>query len=544
MDSTQKEVDNKKYRSNEWLSLALASSYQLFILPDDSSHLKAIALIFEAYQYTKQAEKINRVLRQISQDAPVNHANSNARQDAKQLLQYIKACESNQPDKLLTVTNYFLSKIAHKQILSQDILEDIYLRRGIAAYSLKKYTQSITELEHILSLGSNHFGAFYLRGKAYQNLGEYQKAIIDFDQAIQHGFDTATVYHDRGIASLSLRHFPAAIKDLQKTIDRDPDYDCIYLHRSKIFIQLQNYHRTIEELDLYLDKHGKSVNGLNNRGLAFYHEKKYEDALKDLEAAFSINPKASKIYYNRALVYIDLKKFDLALADCKQGMLLDPQNTAFLALLGTIYLEMHNPEEAVVEFNRAIKLNSRDAELYISRAEFYLKMRRYNEALRDCDHAIGLDRSIKHIAEKLKGLIFMSWGRYLDAIHSFNKALVDTPLCQECLELMGKTFHIMSSKTEQVTINRDNLNPEGTTLEDQNVSVDYEEVIKFYDHLIELNSTDTKSLANRGEVFWIRGETKKGLVDYKRAIELDKSIVDLLTNRGTLLSYLGFIKRQ
>ncbi len=52
-------------------------------------------------------------------------------------------------------------------------------------------------------------------------------------------------------------------------------------------------------------------------------------------------------------------------------------------------------------------------------------------------------------------------------------------------------------------------------------SVDFEEVLDYFNRTIKLNPTDTKALFNRGETYSLMGYHKEALADIDRAIALN-----------------------
>lgn len=56
LDTILAEGNEEVYQANEWLELVLALVYQLFLLPDETSHIKAIEQILKANEYTSRAQ--------------------------------------------------------------------------------------------------------------------------------------------------------------------------------------------------------------------------------------------------------------------------------------------------------------------------------------------------------------------------------------------------------------------------------------------------------------------------------------------------------
>jgi len=75
--------------SIEWLKLVQSLAYQLFFLPDEASHIKAIEYVLNAYEHTEQIGEIVRFLYGLYYKWQNDQVNPSTRQMAKELLQYI-----------------------------------------------------------------------------------------------------------------------------------------------------------------------------------------------------------------------------------------------------------------------------------------------------------------------------------------------------------------------------------------------------------------------------------------------------------------------
>src|SRR6266581_8601233 len=91
LEEIQEERGLETYRLMEWLETVLALAEQWLSLPDQTSHVKAVAQILNAYQHTdaEQNAEIAKFLRELSQKRAVQ-IHASAQQIAADLLQYIE----------------------------------------------------------------------------------------------------------------------------------------------------------------------------------------------------------------------------------------------------------------------------------------------------------------------------------------------------------------------------------------------------------------------------------------------------------------------
>ena len=95
---------------------------------------------------------------------------------------------------------------------------DLYLQRGMALISLKKYKDAISMFNRAIKFKPGYYHAYYSRGRARLEMKEFKTAILDFDTAVAIKPDFEIAYFTRGIAKLELNSLlrDAACADLRK----------------------------------------------------------------------------------------------------------------------------------------------------------------------------------------------------------------------------------------------------------------------------------------------------------------------------------------
>jgi tetratricopeptide (TPR) repeat protein len=170
------------YHAPEWQELVQALAYQLFLLPDETSHVKASELVLLAYHKTGQAEEIVGFLQELAQRQPGNTVGDSTREAAKQLIQYIEADLGS--EEFLAAANFFLEKEAHEPVLTPDLLQHLYHKRGVTRLLLNEPGVAIEDLNHALELAPNNAWIYANRGSAHLKIDENQQAIKDLDYAL------------------------------------------------------------------------------------------------------------------------------------------------------------------------------------------------------------------------------------------------------------------------------------------------------------------------------------------------------------------------
>src|SRR6266702_2864271 len=167
-------------------------------------------------------------------------------------------------------------------------------------------------------------------------------------------------------------------------------------------------------------------------------------------------------------------------------------------------------------------------------------LKNYQQAIIDFNRAMKLDTDLEYEGQRSKGKALHSLGRFQEAISAFHKALAASPGHTECVIWLAKSYMavhssggISSSQTENSTMR----------------SVDFEEVLDYFNRTVKFNPTDTKALFTRGETYSLMGYHKEALTDFDRVIALNKSInihfnktIDRHLNRARAL-VLSYLKR-
>jgi len=313
-------LEKTLYDSAEWLELALALIYQLFLLPDEVSHIDGIEQVLNAYKHTGQPGEIIKVLRDLSQELQNSQTNTGARQIARQLLRYIEADLADQDEELLAAANDLLEQIAKKPSFSPELLADIYRKRSSTYLALNEYQQSLEDLNRAIKLDPKVVKTYILRGQAYLFLNEYQRAIKDFDRAIKLNPNYAKAYGLRGEAYHLLNDYQQAIKDFGSALKLDPDNVITYIDRG--------------ETNYLLNKHWQ--------------------AIEDFDQAIKLNPIGAPAYYKRGLAYAALRGHRQAIENFDQAIKLDPSYVA-------AYDALQESRQVIKDVDNATKLTSEQA---------------------------------------------------------------------------------------------------------------------------------------------------------------------------------------
>ena len=346
------------YRSTEWLELAMAIVYQLFLQPDDTSHHKAIEQGLNAYEYTElsQPGEIIRVLRKLIQEQPNNQLISSAQHSIKLLLQYI---EADPPithwQELVAAADALLKTVADEPSFSPKLLAHIYRKRGFAYNRLKEYQRAIADLNQAIELNSNYARAYASRGLIYRAIREFDLAIKNYNRALELRPNYAWAYASRGQINSLRKEYIKSINDLNRAIEIDPNYAWAYILRGYTHLWLKDMVRAridfiqsleldpknverrwmvawtgmgperpedgiIERLEAIASIDPENRWALVCRGVALWLNRNFEETLTLLDQAITLKPEASDPYFWKGMAYASLMQNEMAMAAIERSL--------------------------------------------------------------------------------------------------------------------------------------------------------------------------------------------------------------------------------
>jgi tetratricopeptide (TPR) repeat protein len=349
------------YRSAEWLELAMAMVYQLFLQPDDTNHRKAIEQVLNAYEYTElnQPGEIIRVLRKLIQEQPNNQLSSSVQYSIKLLLQFI---EADPPvthwQELVAAADALLKAVAAEPSFSPKLLAQIYRKRGFAYNVLKEYQRAIADLNQAIELDSNYARAYATRGLTYTAIGEFDLAIKDYNRALELRPNYAWAYANRGQTNSLRKEYIQSINDLNRAIEIDPNYAWAFILRGYTHLWLKdtvqaridfiqsleldpkNVERRwmvawtgmgperpgdgiIERLEATASVDPENRWALVCRGVALWLNRNFEETLTLLDQAITLKPEASDPYFWKGMANASLARDSTAIAAIEQSLELE-----------------------------------------------------------------------------------------------------------------------------------------------------------------------------------------------------------------------------
>jgi tetratricopeptide (TPR) repeat protein len=390
LEQMQAEEGKSVCYSARWLELALALVYQLFFLPDESSHLSAIEQVITIAYETKHEGEIIRVLHELSQKQPDILVTANSQRIGSLLLHYFEADQAS--EEFLVAASNLLEEASRAPAFSPTLLARIYGRRGMAYLSSDEYQRAIADFDRALALDPAYASAYLLRGIAYSSLSDYQHAIENFNRALALDSRNTFAYAHRAIANRKLKNYEQAIADFDYALILDPQLDGAQLLRSLTYEEFDEARRGLGDFDYTLELNPYDAQAYALRGMAYYSLNEYQRAIQNLNHALELDPNDAQVYASRGRVYLELGDIGQAMADFHRSLELDPYDLYVGLMLEWVNMSQREPDPetpARLESIAATSLNQYAA--YVAQGIALILRERFEEALAELDRAILLD---------------------------------------------------------------------------------------------------------------------------------------------------------
>lgn len=292
----------------------------------------------------------------------------------------------------------------------------------------------------------------YLAGRALMIQGKYDSALVQLNRALEKEPGETNILMNLGLSYFRLNKIPAAKEAFYEVEKRRKGMASLYLARIEVRLNhpelalkylrehLSSKYK-IPEKEILLDPDLSRLEGnkawqqlWNEKDWYSESDKEFQEALflKDhgdaLEAINLLN-KLEKQNYNRSSVYAEKAEIYSMLGNKKaarsalnSAVKSDVRNLDALMSLSYLQLDNGDLDEAGNALNRIIRQEPDRFEAYLLRATVRSRSDNLRGALEDLDLYLSYFPGSHEVIYQ-RGMIQYEHGRYLDAIHSFNRAL-------------------------------------------------------------------------------------------------------------------------
>ncbi len=258
----------------------------------------------------------------------------------------------------------------------------------------------------------------------------------------------------------------------------------------------------------------------------------------------SSNPKDADAYWNRGKLELLTKDLRGAMGDLTRAVQLDSTNSDYFCSLADAEFIIGNTHEARDAFLVSIRLNPKNTDAELKLAELYFYVKKYEDAITLINQAIQANPNIAR-EYFLKGMIYSEKHDTGKAISSMQTAVELEPNYFDAYIQLGLLF---AAKGNGIALT---YYDDATHLQPQNPEPyydkgmfyqfggDYDNAIKVYTELLEVDSTYKHAYYNLGVIYNLnKNDYAKSLEYFNKAIQCDTAYFMAYFGRGNCYEML------
>ena len=462
-----------------------------------------------------------------------------------------------------------------------------YINSGLIKYYLNDLRGAMADYDAVIILDSRNTIGRFNRGLLRAQVGDVQRAVEDFNVVINNEPDNFMAIYNRAILNEELRNYRDAIADLNLVLGEYPYFVTGYYFRSEIKRAMndvrgadKDYWDAYEmEQKLKQEKaRGKIVTGkgvfepneLAEKEAEINEKNTRERSDKNIEkfnrlVVYDKEEESRSSYKNEIRgrvqdrqVKVDLEP-EFVITYYEKPEDIDKTTTRFnktisdynALMIHKLQLKVVNKEAAISDqqaeyhfhsigdYSLTIDRNPGDADAYFGRALDYMVLQDLSEALIDFTHTVELRPDF--------------------ILAYFNRAVVRSKLMQiENFEdtstgndMQGLSLKIQTQANKSLQ-SASNLNnqpkvdyniPNPIKIEETRRTFEYEQIIRDYDRITQLNPDFVYAYYNRANIRCFLKDFRSALVDYNEAITRNPYFAEAYFNRGITRLLTGDTER-
>lgn len=209
----------------------------------------------------------------------------------------------------------------------------------------------------------------------------------------------------------------------------NPSANELYLSGLHLARERGDYNAAFEKLSLAIELDPLNPAYRNTMGIIYLKKGESKLAILELQKSISLKPSFAKSHRNLALIYARQKKYKEALdvtdraCECSDDLL-------HRLTRSLVYLDLRRFKDAVVEATHVINAQPMNHEAYSLRSLARLELNDFENACEDAKSALQYGNQFYFQAHYVIGRFHDSQGNYVEAIESYDKAILDAHLIQ------------------------------------------------------------------------------------------------------------------
>jgi tetratricopeptide (TPR) repeat protein len=256
------------------------------------------------------------------------------------------------------------------------------------------------------------------------------------------------------------------------------------------------------------------------------------------------NPKDADSYWKRGMLEAHIKQNSQALSDYNQAIKIDSTKADYYYTLADLDFTMGHTRDSKDAFEKCIQLDPKNTKAILKLAELYFYVKRYSDAIDNIDKTLKINPYIAK-AYFMKGMIFLEEHDTSKAVSSMQTAVEQDSKYFDAYVELGLIYARKGNGAAldyfEDAINAEPNNPEGYYDKGKFYQdmMDYDNAIKTYQQLLQVNADYKFALYNLGVIYYIAKQDYKPAADYfSKAIHADSTYALAYFGRGNCYEQL------
>ena len=246
--------------------------------------------------------------------------------------------------------------------------QDAFLRLGKVLNENKRYSESLSYLNKIITPATKNGKLLITRGEAMGGLGDTKGALEQFDKAaaVDSNVRSLALSSKAGI-EYRLKDYDAAEKDLAIAIQKDQNNDEAYFLRANLKMLKKNYQGAEYDYISVLLINPDNIKTYAYRGLAESYIPDTAAMNSDFRYALKLSPKSDNNYLLRGKAKINMHDTAGALTDFNSAIEINPSNADAWLNRGLLKETQGDKTGACIDLNKAVATGSTDAKAEVTK---------------------------------------------------------------------------------------------------------------------------------------------------------------------------------
>lgn len=339
--------------------------------------------------------------------------------------------------KILDMKSYSLNKTGRFEEslkISEQALElddsnfRLHMNKAKSLYELKYHRDALDSLEEAINIYPHNFEAYILKMKIYYDHSEYEKVLEIYEDAEKQSSVNNEVNLYKLKALNSMKKLDEAEEIAMNLLDsiKESDTVCnildeVYYELSLNYCDRYDYETALDYINKCFDIDKSKLKFYYCRGYIYKSTKEYDKALEDYDYTINEVPKDVFSYLRKAEIYNMQNMNDESINEYKKVLEINPEHDYANNEIGEIYEQINQLDKALEYYNKQIEIRKSPYYL-IGRGLLYKKLNEEDKALKDYEEALKINPKDPH-AYNNTGVIYMDRGEFEKAIGYFEKAI-------------------------------------------------------------------------------------------------------------------------